>query len=255
MSWNQKSKAVRAQPIPSGPKIKPVLSAEILEAIIMEALSLSQTSLIGIAPTKHPSRVELQDWVNINLVEPSMLVIRIHMLPKGYFVLTFAIEEGASGALQLSPLLFGTHSMYLHPWSPQFDPTKPMGIKIPIWIRFPKLDDLYYKALHDLCAHIGEVVWTGKQNDYLSKSSTPRVCVLVKDVHQLPSVLILPIPLIGGEVEIVLEYEGIPSQCSRYLGLDHAKGECKNIPKQSNKPKNTESTNQNKPAPTKQSSV
>jgi hypothetical protein len=66
-SWSQKSKAVRAQPIPSGPKIKPILSAETLEAITVEALSLSQTSLIGIAPTKHPSRVELQDWVNVNL--------------------------------------------------------------------------------------------------------------------------------------------------------------------------------------------
>jgi hypothetical protein len=80
-AWAQKSKAVHAQPIPSNPKIKPVLSAETLEAITVEALSLAQTSLIGIAPTKHPSRVELQDWVNVNLVDPSMLVNRIRMLP------------------------------------------------------------------------------------------------------------------------------------------------------------------------------
>jgi hypothetical protein len=122
-AWTMKSKAMRAQPIPSGPKIKPNLSTETLEAIILEALSLEQTSLIGIAPTKHPSSVELQDWVNINLVDPSMLVTRIRMLPRGYFVLTFAMEEGASGALHMSPLNFGTHFLYLHPWSPQFDPT------------------------------------------------------------------------------------------------------------------------------------
>jgi hypothetical protein len=227
-AWTQKSKAVRAQPIPSGPKIKPILSAETLEAITVEALSLAQTSLIGIAPTKHPSRVELQDWVNVNLVDPSMLVTRIRMLPRGYFVLTFASEEGTAGALQMNPLSFGSHSLYLNPWSPQFDPTKPQGIRIPIWIRFPKLDDLYYKALPDLCAQIGEVVWSGKQDNYLSKSSTPRVCVLIEDVRLLPSALILPIPLIGGEVEIVLEYEGIPSQCSNCLGLDHESGNCSN---------------------------
>jgi hypothetical protein len=50
----------------------------------------------------------------------------------------------------------------------------------------------------------------------------------VEDVRKLPSVLILPIPLIGEEVEITLEYEGIPSQCSKCLGLDHATEECCN---------------------------
>jgi hypothetical protein len=150
------------------------------------------------------------------------------MLPRGYFVLTFASKEGAAGALQMSPLYFGTHSLYFHPWMPQFDPTKPQGIRIPIWIRFPKLDDLYYKALPDLCAQIGEVVWSGKQDDYLSKSSTPRVCVLIEDVRLLPSALILPIPLIGGEVEIVLEYEGIPTQCTNCLGLDQETSGCPN---------------------------
>jgi hypothetical protein len=234
---------VRAQPIPSGPKIKPNLLAEILEAITLEALSLAQTSLIGIAPTKHPLRTKLQDWVNVNLVDASMLVTRIRMLPRDYFVLTFATEEGAAGALHMSPLNFGTHSLYLHPWSPQFDPTKPKGIRIPIWIKFPKLDDLYYKALLDLCSQIGEVVWFGKQDDYLSKSSTPRVCVLVEDVRQLPSALILPIPLIGEEVEIILEYEGIPSQCSKCLGLDHEDGGFRNTPQ-----KNQKTTGGAKPA-------
>jgi hypothetical protein len=145
LPWTVKSKPVRAQPIPSGPKIKPTSFAETLETITMEALSLSQTSLIGIAPTKHPSRLELQDWVNINLVEPCMLVTRIRMLPKGYFALTFTSEEGASSVLHMSPLMFGSHSLYLHPWSPQFDSTKPKRIGIPIWIRFPKLDDMYSK--------------------------------------------------------------------------------------------------------------
>jgi hypothetical protein len=52
------------------------------------------------------------------------------------------------------------------------------------------------------------------------------MCVLIEDVRLLPSALILPIPLVGGEVEIVLEYEGIPSQCSKCLGLDHETEKC-----------------------------
>ena len=194
----------------------------------MEVLSLSQTSLIGIAPTNHLSRLELQDWVNVNLVEPCMLVIRICMLQRDYFVFTFISKEGVSSALHMSSLMFGRNSLYLHSWSFQFNPTKSKGIQIPIWICFPKLDNLFYKALPNLCTQIGEVVWTRKEDNYLSKSSIPWVCVLVEDVSQLPLALILPIPLIGGEVEIVLEYEGIPMQCSQCSGVDHKIQDCRN---------------------------
>jgi hypothetical protein len=50
------------------------------------------------------------------------------MLQQGYFVLTFESEEGAKGAIQLSPLYFGNHLIYLNSWKPQFDPYKPKGI-------------------------------------------------------------------------------------------------------------------------------
>jgi hypothetical protein len=76
------------------------LIEEILALIRDDAMALSRHALIGIAPTKHPMRIKLQDWVNINLVDPSMLVTRIRMLPKGYFVFIFKAEEGASEALR-----------------------------------------------------------------------------------------------------------------------------------------------------------
>jgi hypothetical protein len=66
-------------------------------------LALSRHALIGVAPTKHPTRIELQKWVNVNLVDPNMLVTRIKILPKGYFVLTFEAEERALEALQQVP--------------------------------------------------------------------------------------------------------------------------------------------------------
>jgi hypothetical protein len=138
-----------------------------------------------------------------------MALSRIRMLQQGYFVLTFESEEGAKGALQLSPLNFGTHLIYLNSWKPQFNPLKPKGIRIPLWIRFPKLDDIFYRALPDVCAQIGEVVWTGKQEEYLKKSSTPRICMLVEEISSIPSSIILPIPFTDKEVEIMLEYEGI----------------------------------------------
>lgn len=83
------SKAVRATPSPSGPKLVPKLSAETMALITEDALLLSKVALIGVAPLKHPSRSELQEWVNINLTDPHLKVVRIRMLPRGYFVLTF----------------------------------------------------------------------------------------------------------------------------------------------------------------------
>ena len=78
--WNKVSKAVRATLLPSGPVLRPQLSTETLALIHEDALSLSRIALIGFAPTKHPSRIELQEWVNVNLVDPVTVVTRIRML-------------------------------------------------------------------------------------------------------------------------------------------------------------------------------
>jgi len=88
------------------------------------------------------------------------------------------------------------------------------------------LDNVYYKALREISVAIGEVVWSGKEEDYLRKSSTPRVCVLIENTKNLPASIILPIPRSSGEIEISLEYEGIPLQCSNCLELGHAEDKC-----------------------------
>lgn len=121
-----------------------------------------------------------------------------------------------------------------------------MDINIPIWIRFPKLDDCYYRALPDLCSIIGSVVWYGKREDYLQKSSTPRVCILTTDVRSLPSTLTLPVSLEDETVEITLEYEGIPNQCGNCFGVDHLTGKCRNKKVRFRQPSNQPSSKSSK---------
>ena len=67
LPWTKIPKAMRAQPIPSGPKLKPNLLPGALALINKYALLLSKNSLIGVAPTKQLSRVEVQDWIKVNL--------------------------------------------------------------------------------------------------------------------------------------------------------------------------------------------
>jgi len=97
--WGKPSRAIRAKRYPSGHQLRPSLSQNTLALFEQEAQSLSRLALIGFAPTKHPSRQELQEWVNVNLVEPHMKITKIRMLQRGYFVLTFAQAEGASATL------------------------------------------------------------------------------------------------------------------------------------------------------------
>lgn len=74
LAWTKLSKAIRSTSIPSGPKLIPVLSKETLALIQEDAMSLSRLAFICVAPSKHPSRMELQEWVNVNLVDPNMVV-------------------------------------------------------------------------------------------------------------------------------------------------------------------------------------
>ena len=100
LAWSKMPKSIRSMSIPSGLKLTPVLIEETLALIRDDALALPRYALIGVAPTKHPTQIELQNWVNVNLVDPNMLVTKIRMLSKGYFVFTFEAKEGASEALQ-----------------------------------------------------------------------------------------------------------------------------------------------------------
>jgi len=57
---------------------------------------------------------------------------------------------------------------------------------------------------------IGEVVWSGKEQDYLKKSSsTPRLCVLIENVRSIPDFGIFLISCKNNKIKIVLEYEEI----------------------------------------------
>nr|PNR61846.1 hypothetical protein PHYPA_000270 [Physcomitrium patens] len=109
-----------------------------------DAQAMSLLPLIGFAPTKHLSRSKLQDWININLIELIIVALWIKMLQHGCFVLTFVFKISAKEALIQSPLYFSTHLLYLQP---HFHLQMSIGIKISLWIQFPKFDNIFYRIL------------------------------------------------------------------------------------------------------------
>lgn len=57
-----------------------MLLPDIFALIDEDAQVMSRLGLIGFAPTKHPLRSKLQGWININIIESSMMVSQIWML-------------------------------------------------------------------------------------------------------------------------------------------------------------------------------
>lgn len=156
---------------------------------------------------------------------------------KGILCFNLHQQKRRLRSLATEPIELWTSSIiYLHPWRSQFNPKAPQGIWIPLWFRFPHLDDVYYRALREISASIGEVVWSGRQEDYLNKASTPRVCVLVADVSKIPASILLPIPQSSKEVKIILQYEGIAAQCTNCLELGHHEGKLNVMPSSDVKP-------------------
>jgi len=52
----------------------------------------------------------------------------------------------------------------------------------------------YYKALREISAVISEVVWNGREEDYLKKKFTSRMHVFIENTRNLLASIILPIP-------------------------------------------------------------
>jgi len=98
------------------------------------------------------------------------------MLQGRYFILTIFQEEGAQAALLQNPLTIGLHIIYLYHRSTRS--------QYPLWIGFPLVDGVFYKTLREICLEI-EVVWSGKNEDYLRKSSISKVYVLIENTKNI----------------------------------------------------------------------
>lgn len=78
--WMNTSRVIQATPYPSGPKLQLSLLVATLASINHNALTMFNLTLIGFTQMKHPLCIKLQEWVNINLIEPSMKISCIQML-------------------------------------------------------------------------------------------------------------------------------------------------------------------------------
>lgn len=98
---------------PFSPKVHLNLSLDTLTLINKDAKVVSN-STNSICLYQTPFRIELQAWVQINLVESLVEVVKIQIMQRSYFVLTFGSKQGYKELLQINLLQFRMYKTYLH---------------------------------------------------------------------------------------------------------------------------------------------
>lgn len=199
-----------------------IFSPEVMEQLRIDAERLGKINLIGHVAGEHPTLDEIQDWINQFLVKPELYpeiqVNQVCMLERSYFTITFVEKAGADKALKLSPINCNNHIMFLHSWTPNFNP--PPGESVAVWVVFPGLPRIYYPYLDHIASTLGRVVWQGEKSASLQRGCPPKIRVLVADVLKLPGVISIPLAMGDGYFEQIVSYEGKSKQiCSKCKSL------------------------------------
>jgi hypothetical protein len=61
-----------------------------------------------------------------------------------------------------------------HNWVPAFDPSKPVGLTIPVWISLRRLPLVYLDCAYELASQVGKVISEDKRT---SVNDNPRFCI------------------------------------------------------------------------------
>lgn len=199
-----------------------VFSPEVMEQLRVDAERLGKINLIGHVAGEHPTLDEIQGWINQFLINPEVYpeiqVNQVCMLERTYFTITFMEKAGADKALELSPIKCGNHIMFLHSWTPNFNP--PPGESVAVWVVFPGLPRIYYPYLEHIASSLGRVVWQGEKSASLQRGCPPKIRVLVADVLKLPGTISIPLAMGDGYFEQIVSYEGMSKQiCSKCKSL------------------------------------
>lgn len=82
-----------------------------------------------------PRTVDLYQWIHSNWTNNC----KVLLCSKGFFIVVFALGEDYQKALTAGPWFWGSTSLFLTPWFPDFDPSTTIITKLPIQVRLPNL--------------------------------------------------------------------------------------------------------------------
>ncbi|KAG0590450.1 hypothetical protein KC19_1G100600 [Ceratodon purpureus] len=199
--------------------ISPETIARIKERVEFTA----KHALIGQIQGANPAQRDLQHWAEDNLPRSfDRLVVK----GRGFFEVQFSTEDGRTEALSKTSYKYQGRPVTFKVWTPHFKPDdevdKPQ-LKFPVWVQINELPMVFRTSdyLEEVVSHFAQVVMVEDSTEYRARFMGPRVRILTNNVDSLPKKITLPRWDGTGQETYVIEYSGLPEQCTRCRSFEH----------------------------------
>lgn len=184
--------------------------------------------LLGRVQGKHPGLRRLTAWARETL-HPTFVFL--YLKANNVFEITFDSPEGRTHALNQADLTCDKAPIFLSSWRPHFDAKKPQdtdSLDHPVWVQIADLSQVFRTEafLREIGDQIDQVISIDCSESYKAKLFGPRIRLMVKDLHTLPQMIVVPRLDGEGSAEYALEFSGLPHQCGRCRSHDHQVRNC-----------------------------
>ena len=209
-------------------KLVATIPANLLATLRTSCESKASVLLLGRIQGKHPGLKTLTAWARETL-HPTLSLLSLKA--NNVFEVTFSSPEGRTHALNQADLTCESASIFFSSWRPHFDAKKPQdtdSLDYPVWVQLVDLCQVLRNEafLQTTSEQIGQVISIDSSDAYKAKLFGLRIRLLVRDLHTLPQVVVVPQLDGDGTVEYALEFSGLPHQCGRCRSRDHQVRHC-----------------------------
>jgi hypothetical protein len=101
----------------------------------------------------------------------------------------------------------------MQPWIPNFDPVKPIGMKMPVWITFKNVRDELKSSATELVASLGPILGKHRGNPY---NIDQKFCIAITTGTPLDLTIEAINPITQGTTTIQVDYNNFSIHC-RFL--------------------------------------
>lgn len=156
------------------------------------------------------------------------VIDKIGMVNRGVFLVRFDSKEDQERACNMNGILFDKKPLIVKPWFPNISYDKASLVSIPVWVKLPKLDVVYWTegALKSIVGYLGQVLKIDNTTLTKSRLMFARVLVDINISEGFPEELFFSNErdkLIAQPVQ----YDWIPVWCSKCSQFGHVNKDCR----------------------------
>ncbi len=213
-------------------ELKVDFSKEMVIEMQVSAAKKARRTVIGRTLGGRASFKMLQESLKLHL--PASF-ISATLFTKGFFLILFEDEEGATATKKLATVEWSGLSLSFSRYNPNFDANAQGAEALlthAIKVQFPDLHEQFRnkRALTIMASKLGEVLDIEAADSYIKRPAGPMVTIEVKDIVKLASYIRIPSMAEGAAVTDTIRqkilYFGLPNQCRKCRRFGHQARAC-----------------------------